>query len=148
MFKEIFVIGIGGQGALTIGELLSIAGNIKNYSISFYPFYGSQMRGGEAGCVIKVDTSGDEIPNPTINSPDNFLILNDKFFDKYKKFQNENSKQYYLDDVNDKNANLLLLKKYICDSKLFDDETIIEAIKVKFNKEEIYNKKIEIYNKG
>lgn len=148
MFKEIFVIGIGGQGALTVGELLSIAGNIKNYSISFYPFYGSQMRGGEAGCVIKVDTSGDEIPNPTINSPDDFLILNDKFFDKYKKFQNENSKQYYLDDVNDKNANLLLLKKYICDSKLFDNETIIEAIKVKFNKEEIYNKKIEIYNKG
>ena len=148
MFKEIFVIGIGGQGALTTGELLSIAGNIKNYSISFYPFYGSQMRGGEAGCVIKVDTSGDEIPNPTINSPDDFLILNDKFFDKYKKFQNENSKQYFLDNVNDKNANLLLLKKYICDGKLFDDETIIEAIKVKFNKEEIYNKKIEIYNKG
>ena len=133
MFREIFIIGIGGQGAQTIGEILLIASNIKNYSASFYPFYGSQMRGGESGCIVKIDTDGNAILNPTINSPDDFLILDDKFFDKYKKFSNENSKYYKSDEIG-KNANINLLKKYIDDNKIFDNETIEKAINIKFNK--------------
>lgn len=139
MLKEIFIIGVGGQGALSIGEILAIAGNIKNYSVSLYPFYGSAMRGSESGCIVKIDTEGNEIINPTINSPDDFLILSDKFFDKYKRFKNDASKFYSANDLdsankNDKNLNLLLLKKYIDDSKLFDSETIDNTINLKFHR--------------
>lgn len=134
MFREIFVIGIGGQGALTLGEILCIAGNKKGYSVSLYPFYGSQMRGGEAGCVVKIDTDGKEILNPTINSPDDFLILSDKFFEKYKKFENDKSKYYSIDDTKDKNLNILLLKKYIEESKIFDSELIEAAINERFHR--------------
>lgn len=145
MKREIFIIGIGGQGALTIAEIISYAANSKNYAVSFYPFYGSQMRGGEVGCIVKIDTDGNEILNPTINSPDDFLILNDKFYEKYKIYENRDSKVYRIKDVIDKNLNLILLKKYIDESKLFDESTILEAIKEKFKKEEVYTKKIEIY---
>ena len=157
MLKEIFIIGIGGQGALTIGEILINAANIKKYCASFYPFYGSQMRGGEAGCVVKVDTDGNEISNPTVNTPDDFIILSDKFFDKYKKFANKNSEYYQLEqdelmstkniDIK-KNLNILLLRKYIEKSKIFSNNDIVEAIKLKFKKEEVYNSKISIYNCG
>ena len=146
MLREIFIIGIGGQGALTIGEILLIAANKKNYAASFYPFYGSQMRGGEAGCIVKIDTDGLDILNPTVNSPDDFIILNDKFFDKYRKFANDDSKYYETKEVKNKNLNLLMLKQYIEDSAMFDDEVIIEAIKEKFKKEEVYSEKIKVYN--
>ena len=146
MLREIFIVGIGGQGALTIGEILLIAANKKNYAASFYPFYGSQMRGGEAGCIVKIDTDGLDILNPTVNSPDDFIILNDKFFDKYRKFANDESKYYETKEVNNKNLNLLMLKQYIKDSVMFDDEVIIEAIKEKFKKEEVYSEKIKVYN--
>ena len=155
MLREIFIIGIGGQGALTVGEIILIAANKKNYGASFYPFYGSQMRGGEAGCIVKIDTDGNDILNPTINSPDDFIILSDKFFDKYKNFENANSKYYRYDEKDianlkdvdiKKNLNILVLKKYIGVSKLFSDDDIIDAIKVKFKKEEVYNNKIAIYN--
>lgn len=145
MLKEIFIIGIGGEGAQTIGEILSISACIKNFATSFYPFYGSQMRGGESGCIIKIDTEGNDITNPTINIPDDFLILNDTFFDKYKKFASDTSKYYQIDNSNIKNKNIKLLKKYIDESKLFDEETIINAIKEKFKKEETYNKVIGVY---
>lgn len=157
MLREIFIIGIGGQGALTIGEILLIAANKKNYGASFYPFYGSQMRGGEAGCIVKIDTNGDDILNPTVNSPDDFIILSDKFFDKYKKFENPSSKYYKYDEKNieglqdidvKKNLNILILKKYIKDCDIFNDDEIIEAIKEKFKKEEVYASKIDIYNRG
>ena len=155
MLKEIFIIGIGGQGALTVGEILLIAANEKGFAASFYPFYGSQMRGGEAGCIVKIDTDGNEILNPTVNSPDDFIILSDKFFDKYKKFENANSKYYRYDEGNEipdvdikKNLNILLLKKYIDATKLFSDDEIVSAIKTKFKKEEVYNAKIDIYHKA
>lgn len=157
MLKEIFIIGIGGQGALTIGEILLIAANKKGYGASFYPFYGSQMRGGEAGCIVKIDTSGNEILNPTVNMPDAFLILNDKFFDKYKKFEGSNSQYYKYDDIDlknfedmdaKKNLNILILKKYITETKMFQNDDIIDAIKEKFKKEEVYTNKINIYNRG
>lgn len=148
MHKEIFIIGVGGQGVLTMGEILMIASKNKNYSATLYPFYGSQMRGGETGCIVKIDTDGNRILNPTINSPDDFIILDDKFFDKYKKFENANSKYYKLENVRDKDLNIIMLKKYILDTKLFDEETIIESIKLKFRKEVVYNAKIEKWNKS
>jgi len=146
MLKEIFIIGIGGQGALTLGELLCHAGNRKNYTVSLYPFYGSQMRGGEAGCVVKMETEGGEIANPTINEPDDFLILSEKFFEKYKRFSKAEAGVYRAPEGSkDKNLNLVLLKEYVGETKLFTDEEITEAIKVKFRKEEVYSKKIKAY---
>ena len=122
-----------------------IASNKLSYSASFYPFYGSQMRGGESGCIVKIDTSGGDIINPTINSPDYFLILNDKFFEKYERFKNQNSKIYNIESNNDKNINLKLLKKFVDDTNIFNDNNIIEALKERFKKEEVYNSKIAIY---
>ena len=148
MTKEIFIIGIGGQGAQAIGDILMFASCEMNYKSSFYPFYGSQMRGGESGCIVKIDTDGNDIVNPTINSPDDFIILNDKFFDKYKFFSNDNSNYYLKKSINDKNANIKILKTFIDKTKIFDDNTIIESIKTRFKNPEVHNNLIEIYMKG
>lgn len=148
MFKEIFIIGIGGQGAQTIGDILMIASLNKAYSASFYPFYGSQMRGGESGCIVKIDTDGKDILNPTINMPTDFLILDDKFFDKYKKFKNEKSNIFEESVINDKNLNLRLLKKFINSEnglKIFTDEEIVDAIREKFKNSNSCESKIEYY---
>ena len=145
MIREIFIIGVGGQGALTLGELLCLAANRKNYGLSFYPFYGSQMRGGEAGCVVKLDPAGGEIANPTINRPDDFLILSDRFFDKYRRFEHASSVRYTAPALRDKNLNLLLLKQYIRATGLFTDEEITSAIREKFRKETVYAAKISAY---
>lgn len=145
MLKEIFIIGVGGQGALTLGELLCYAGNRKNYTVSLYPFYGSQMRGGEAGCVVKLDTEGRPIANPTINAPDDFLILSDKFFEKYRRFSHEGSAFYTAPEINDRNLNLILLKQYLHKTGLFSDDDITEALRDKFPREEVYTKKINAY---
>ena len=152
MFREIFIIGVGGQGAQSLGEILMIAARNKNYSASFYPFYGSQMRGGETGCIVKIDTDGNEILNPTINMPTDFLILDKKFFDKYKKFENEKSKYFEVVGINDKNLNLKLLKKFVNEEssennlKLFKDEDIIEAIREKFKNSRGCESSIDYYN--
>lgn len=125
-----------------------IASLNKAYSASFYPFYGSQMRGGESGCIVKIDTDGKDILNPTINMPTDFLILNDKFFDKYKKFENEKSNIFEESVINDKNLNLRLLKKFINSEnglKIFTDEEIVDAIKEKFKNSNSYESKIEYY---
>lgn len=145
MIREIFIIGVGGQGALTLGELLCIAANRKSYGVSFYPFYGSQMRGGESGCVVKMDPEGGEIANPTINRPDDFLVLDDRFFEKYRRFEGENSKRYTAPAVRDKNLNLMLLKQYIRETGLFTEEEIVSAIREKYPKEAVHTARINAF---
>ena len=103
------------------------------------------MRGGEAGCVVKMETEGGKIANPTINEPDDFLILNGKFFKKYMRFSREGAGIYTAPESKDKNLNLMLLKEYVRETGFFSDEEIVEAIKTKFRREEIYQKKIEAY---
>ena len=162
MLKEIFILGIGGQGALTVGEILCNAGNRRGYSVSFYPFYGSQMRGGEAGCVVKMDTEGEEIANPTINEPEDFILLSDRFFEKYRRFAGEEARFFRVsagaeekeDETsgitlqvppNDKNLNLKMLRRYIDETGLFDEETMLAALKERFRNEAVYAKKKDIY---
>ena len=137
MRKEIFILGVGGQGALTLGELLCLAGNRKGYSVSLYPFYGSQMRGGEAGCVVRLDTEGGEIANPTLNRPDDFLILSGTFLEKYRKFAGPEAVCYLAPESRERNLNLILLKRYMEETKLFTDEEMEEALGEKFRREEV-----------
>ena len=151
MFKEIFIIGIGGQGAQSIGDIFMIASRNMNYSASFYPFYGSQMRGGESCCIVKIDTDGNNILNPTINMPTDFLVLDSSIYDKYKKYKNVDSKYYEVKGINDKNLNLKLLKKFINEdtdgnnNKLFTEEEIIDAIKEKFEKSKACDSKLDYF---
>ena len=51
---EIICAGFGGQGVLTTGLIVANAAMMLGKEITWYPPYGSEMRGGTANCTIKI----------------------------------------------------------------------------------------------
>ncbi len=79
---EIICSGFGGQGVLVAGMILADAGMEDGKNVTWYPSYGSEMRGGTANCNIKI--SGDEIPSPYCRELDILYTLNDTSIDKFE----------------------------------------------------------------
>ncbi len=46
--------GFGGQGVLTIGQMVAMMGMKKDLLVSWMPSYGPEMRGGTANCHVIV----------------------------------------------------------------------------------------------
>ena len=51
MLLEIIIHGVGGQGALTSGQLLATAALRKGLAVSVVPYYTPEVRGGEANAI-------------------------------------------------------------------------------------------------
>jgi len=83
---ELIIAGFGGQGALSMGQILSYAATIESREVSWMPSYGPEMRGGTANCIVII--SGDRISSPIVTTFDSAIILNqpsmDKFFPKVR----------------------------------------------------------------
>ena len=55
MFDEkILCAGFGGQGVMSLGQLLAYAGMLEDKHVSWMPSYGPEMRGGTAYCNVMV----------------------------------------------------------------------------------------------
>lgn len=80
---EIICSGFGGQGVLVAGMILADAGMEEGKNVTWYPSYGSEMRGGTANCNIKI--SDEEIPSPYCHELDILYTLNDAAIDKFEK---------------------------------------------------------------
>ena len=52
MTHELIIAGFGGQGVLSMGQLLVRAGLLENKEVSWLPSYGPEMRGGSANCSV------------------------------------------------------------------------------------------------
>jgi 2-oxoacid:acceptor oxidoreductase gamma subunit (pyruvate/2-ketoisovalerate family) len=74
MLVKILFAGSGGQGVLTIGNVLGNAAMLQDFYVTYLPSYGAAMRGGTANCTISV--SDEEIASPVSSSPDIVLALN------------------------------------------------------------------------
>ena len=87
MKEEIIMAGFGGQGVMSIGQLLSYSGMKENLEVSWMPSYGPEMRGGTANCTVII--SDDMIPSPLSDHPDSIIVMNlpsqDKFAPKVKE---------------------------------------------------------------
>ncbi|MCL2608554.1 MAG: 2-oxoacid:acceptor oxidoreductase family protein [Treponema sp.] len=86
MTKMIFS-GFGGQGILTLGEVVATIGMKQNRQVTWMPSYGAEMRGGTANCAVIV--SDEVIGSPLVNSDIDILCaMNkpsiDKFLSKMK----------------------------------------------------------------
>ena len=79
---EIICSGFGGQGVLVAGMILADAGMEEGKNVTWYPSYGSEMRGGTANCNIKI--SDEEIPSPYCHELDILYTLNDAAIDKFE----------------------------------------------------------------
>ncbi len=74
MIVRMLFAGSGGQGVLTIGNILGNAAMLEDFHVTFLPEYGAAMRGGTANCTLCI--SDTEIASPVASSPDMVLSMN------------------------------------------------------------------------
>ncbi len=82
---RIILSGFGGQGMLSLGQIISYIAMKKNKHVTWIPSYGPEMRGGTANCSVIV--SDHEIGSPIVSDKITHLVaMNapsvDKFIDK------------------------------------------------------------------
>ncbi|MFA3783074.1 2-oxoacid:acceptor oxidoreductase family protein [Melioribacteraceae bacterium 4301-Me] len=82
MTEEIIIAGFGGQGVLSLGQILCYAGVIENKEVSWMPSYGPEMRGGTANCITII--SDQKISSPIISKFDTVIALNQPSLDKFE----------------------------------------------------------------
>ena len=70
---QLMIAGLGGQGALFIGKLLTEAALTKYKNASFLPNYGSQMRLGPSECTVTV-TDG-ILSSPVTLTPSAAIVM-------------------------------------------------------------------------
>lgn len=55
--QKIICAGFGGQGVMSMGQLITYAGMLENKEVSWLPSYGPEMRGGTANCSVIVSST-------------------------------------------------------------------------------------------
>jgi 2-oxoglutarate ferredoxin oxidoreductase subunit gamma len=157
MLTEIICAGFGGQGVLTTGLLIAYAAHKNGKKITWYPSYGSEMRGGTANCTVKI--SDEEIASPYAKGIDILFTLNEPAIDKFEKqikpggylFVNSslvNENKVYRDDINvikidtnffaakannPKGANIVMLGAVLKATKFLDFDQFKEGMNKYFS---------------
>ena len=78
---DVFIAGIGGQGSLLIGQILSEAAIKEGFNTTWVPIYGVEKRGGDA--TVTVIISDEEIGSPVLDKVNNMVIMHQRMWDKY-----------------------------------------------------------------
>ena len=81
MEKNFIIAGFGGQGVLLAGTILANSFMLAGKSVTWYPCYGAEMRGGTVNCEIVVSDS--EVSSVHKKDADYALVLNQQSFDKF-----------------------------------------------------------------
>lgn len=81
--QEIIFAGFGGQGVLSMGQIIAYAALMENKEVSWMPSYGPEMRGGTANCITII--SDKRISSPIISVFDSAVILNQPSLEKFEK---------------------------------------------------------------
>lgn len=82
MTEEVIFAGFGGQGVLSMGQILAYAGMMEGKEVCWMPSYGPEMRGGTANCNVIV--SDEPIVSPIISTYDTVVALNQPSLDKFE----------------------------------------------------------------
>ena len=152
---EIICSGFGGQGVLVAGMILADAGMEDGKNVTWYPSYGSEMRGGTANCSVVLST--ERVGSPVFARPSELIVLNLpsllKFQDDVQpggtifvnssvieeKVERQDVTTYYVpcseiaEKVgNPKASNMVMLGAYVAATKVVKPETVVEIIKEMF----------------
>lgn len=152
MLEELIIAGFGGQGVMSMGQLLTYAGMFENKYVAWIPSYGPEMRGGTANCSVSI--SDKEISSPIFTEPTSVIIMNQPSMEKFEQalqpggllFINSSlvSKKATRTDIkvieiaaneeaeklgSDKVANIVILGAYIALTKVVTIDSIIESLK-------------------
>ena len=80
--QEIIIAGFGGQGVLSMGQIIAYAAMEGQKEVSWMPSYGPEMRGGTANCTVIVSDS--RISSPIVTKFDTAIVLNQPSVDKFE----------------------------------------------------------------
>jgi len=152
MTEKIIIAGFGGQGVMSLGQMIAYSGMTEGREVSWLPSYGPEMRGGTANCQVIV--SDEPIAAPIISEADTVIAMNlpslDKFESRVKKggnlFINSSliERKANRDDIkvhyitanetavelgNSKVAGMVVMGAYIKTTNVVKAETIIESLK-------------------
>ncbi len=156
MTEKLLCSGFGGQGVMSLGQLLAYSGMNDNKKVTWMPSYGPEMRGGTAYCNIII--SDDYIASPIITEDCNSVIaMNlpslEKFEDAVnkggnlfinsslveKKASRDDINAYYINanDIalelgNPKVANVVMLGAYIKITGVLDLDVVKTTIEKVF----------------
>ena len=151
MTKIIFS-GFGGQGILTLGQIVATIAMKKGSQVSWMPSYGAEMRGGTANCAVII--SDTIIGSPIVDSEIDILCaMNDasvmKFLGKVREDGNAfinssivvqtpqragvNIREIDATNIatkigNAKVANMVMLAGFLKDTDLFTMEDVAGAL--------------------
>lgn len=74
--------GFGGQGVLSVGQMVAMMAMKKGYAVSWMPSYGPEMRGGTANCHVVIDEK--DVGSPIIaEGITHLLAMNQPALDKF-----------------------------------------------------------------
>jgi len=155
MQERIIMAGFGGQGVMSMRQLLTYAGMIENKNVSWLPSYGPEMRGGTANCNVMV--SDELIGSPIVTEATAAIVMNRPSLDKFekdvikggnllinsslidRKSERDDVNVYYIpaNEIavelgNAKAANMVMLGAYLELSNAVEVNSIIEAFKKVF----------------
>lgn len=82
MLQEMIFAGFGGQGVLSMGQLLAYAAMKEGNEVSWMPSYGPEMRGGTANCIVNI--SDQPISSPIVSEFDVAVVLNNPSLRKFE----------------------------------------------------------------
>ena len=75
MIHQIVIAGFGGQGVMTMGQLLTYAGMLEGKEVSWLPSYGPEMRGGTANCHVIITDEG-AVGSPIVTDATAVMVMN------------------------------------------------------------------------
>ncbi len=155
MEERLIIAGFGGQGVMSMGQLLTYSGMVENKNVSWLPSYGPEMRGGTANCNVMI--SDGPIGSPIVTEATTAIIMNKPSLDKFekdvenggnilinsslidRKINRTDVNVYYVpaNDIandlgNSKIANMVMLGAYLELSKAVKTDSIVEAFKKVF----------------
>lgn len=79
---EIIIAGFGGQGVLSMGQIIAYSAMKEGKEVSWMPSYGPEMRGGTANCLVIV--SDNRISSPIVSKYDTAIVLNQPSLEKFE----------------------------------------------------------------
>ena len=159
--QQVICAGFGGQGVMSMGQLLTYAGMIEGKNVSWLPSYGPEMRGGTANCSVIVSDKLVGSPIVTdattviaMNLPsllkfekdlvkDGLLLINSSLIEN--KASREDVRAYYIpaneiavEIGNAKVANMVMLGAFLELTKIVEVESVIAALKKVFGPEKAH----------
>jgi len=158
MTKRIVISGFGGQGVLTLGNVIANIGMNKDHNVTWMPSYGAEMRGGTANCSVIL--SDKIIGSPMVqNKIDILCAMNrpsvDKFLPKVspgglvfvntsivtEKIVRDDVKIVEIDATNiaikigmARVANMVMLAGFIKEAQLFTLDDVAQELTARFAK--------------